>query len=1078
MRDGWPAGRMGAARGAAGAVGRLVRGAGLGAWPAQRVAGALVAGGLLVLAVLLGYAGPLLAQEGVGIAFADLSREPTETTVDRFGVQLSNLDAATTYAVVVASDNATALGIGGCGTASQSQTVTGVTSQDLTFVVYACALGAGTLTAEVRAAGAAAAAATVRQGLTVLAIPEGAPPGVPGAAPASAATRGATKAGTPGLVPNVRFDNITTSSARARWDKPSNGGRTLTGFGLLLWTGPDHPDYGDAFVVGKDSRSHTYTGLQAGATYKFRIHACNNTDSCGRWTHPPKEVKIATPAPTPTPTRTATAAPPATTPGPVRNLTHTGSGKHTVTVDWDQPSSRGSAALTGYHVQHKAEGTPDWPDGSAVVTPGTTTAWTIRGLINGTRYQVQVRACNAASLCGKWVELAGSATAGNKVGNASLIPSSATIRVGQRQKFEIHDIPVGKTARTYLVGPIQPEGRCRTSGASAQGRGPSTGSGYYDSLRIDGCAPGGTGWLRVVNADESELYASAKITVQKSESPPPEREDPSSPGSGTPVSTDPECPAISGTAVVPANMQVDVVPQPRRMASLCWSPSLFGESYFVQASDNLSNLHDPDKSDWHQVQGTMEQDHVADKAQRLQLNLGQIMTKAGNVVGLAENAAYGIRIGMRDDQQRVSYTKTIIIIDTPITVANGNSAGSNSAELRWTSVEDLLNNNNYAAGSYDLRYRPAIANHAHPDWRPTRLGAFLSPKTNVTNPLTLTGLTARQVYAIQLIYREGSSTSNDSDVFAARDSYVWSSAAPATSAESSSPVWVAGIPLRYPLPSTTYEYRICEDTFPVGKQSDWSAFIQHAFEQWELATGGVVTITYSSEACTDYSNVVDAVLKEVRSRTGLPDTSFYNAVVAILSRLRWTDIRPNQIADSRLNEVIMLDDIDWDAPLSQVSDYDRRREFAFSEFAEDLGFGHRDCWGELKDNVTIACAFPTKRVGYEGYTTDIFLRRTRVEHDPLALPGGDANVDPGDISFNACPDLPPPKASNPDAPTYSVYGVLVHEVGHALGIRSQHGDYSAHPAFRDTVMTKGITKVNCSPHPLDVLAMRALYQSR
>ncbi|MCY3748009.1 MAG: fibronectin type III domain-containing protein, partial [Chloroflexi bacterium] len=272
MPNGWPAGRM------------LGRRAGLGAWPAQRVGLAAVVGGLLLSAVLLGHVAPLLAQEGVGIAFDDLTSQPTHTTVHRFGVELSNLDAATTYAVVVASDNATALGIGACGTAAQAQTVTGVTAQDLAIVVYACALGSGTLTAEVRAAGAATAAATVSRALTVLAIPEGAPPGVPGAAPASAATRGATKAGTPGIVPNVRFDNVTSTSARARWDKPSNGGRTLTGFGLLMWTGPDHPNYGDAFVVGKDSRSHTYTGLQAGATYKFRIHACNDTDSCGHWT--------------------------------------------------------------------------------------------------------------------------------------------------------------------------------------------------------------------------------------------------------------------------------------------------------------------------------------------------------------------------------------------------------------------------------------------------------------------------------------------------------------------------------------------------------------------------------------------------------------------------------------------------------------------------------------------------------------------------------------------------------------------------------------------------------------------------
>ena len=55
-------------------------------------------------------------------------------------------------------------------------------------------------------------------------------------------------------------------------------------------------------------------------------------------------------------------------------------------------------------------------------------------------------------------------------------------------------------------------------------RGPSTGPGYYDAVWVEGCGPGGTGWLRVVNADESELFASAKITVQKAQPPAPDPE--------------------------------------------------------------------------------------------------------------------------------------------------------------------------------------------------------------------------------------------------------------------------------------------------------------------------------------------------------------------------------------------------------------------------------------------------------------------------------------------------------------------------------------------------------------------------
>ena len=183
----------------------------------------------------------------------------------------------------------------------------------------------------------------------------------------------------------------------------------------------------------------------------------------------------------------------------------------------------------------------------------------------------------------------------------------------------------------------------------------------------------------------------------------------------TPAPADAQCPAISGTAVLPANMQVDVVPQPRRQASLRWSPSLFAESYLVQATDTLSNLHDPNKSDWHQIQGTMEQDHVADKAQRLQLNLDQIMTTAGKVVGLAEHAAYGIRMGMRDHRQRLSYTTAIIIIDTPITRADG--AGG-KITIRWLPVGTVLANTNFGTGYHELRHRQSDGDHTTDSWTP------------------------------------------------------------------------------------------------------------------------------------------------------------------------------------------------------------------------------------------------------------------------------------------------------------------------------------------------------------------------
>ena len=289
-----------------------------------RVGVLAVAAGLLLAAALLGYSTPLLAQEGdgaaaeasgtgTGIRLSDLSEQPTHTTVDRFTVEVTKLSAAVAYEVIVSSDNAAGLGIGGCGTASQTRSVTGVEAQDLTFFVYACAVSEGTLRAAVRRSGADAADASVSQALTVLAIPEGAPAGVRGAPAASAASRGATRVGTPGIVSNVHFPDADrkATSVKAKWKPPSDGGRPLTGYGVLFWRkGDPDPPWNQAVSIGV-TNEQTFTGLQPATTYKFRIHACNGPDSCGWWTHPPVEVttRPAPPTAPPPPSHTATPTP-------------------------------------------------------------------------------------------------------------------------------------------------------------------------------------------------------------------------------------------------------------------------------------------------------------------------------------------------------------------------------------------------------------------------------------------------------------------------------------------------------------------------------------------------------------------------------------------------------------------------------------------------------------------------------------------------------------------------------------------------------------------------------------------------
>ena len=252
-------------------------------WRVLRVAGAALAAlGLLSVAVFGGEL-PVGAQEaGAEIRIRDLSDYPTHLTVDSFTVELTNLTATAEYQVIVSSDSAN-LGIGACGTASQTATVTEVAAEDLKFLVYACAVGGATVTAEVRRAGASSSEASIRQTLTVEAVPDVV---IEASGKTRRTTRGAgavARAGTPGGVPSVSL-SMTGNSITASWGTPSDGGQSLTGFGVLFWrAGYTRPPYSSAQVVGPSARSRTYSGRQSGSGYHFGIHACNGTDSCGYW---------------------------------------------------------------------------------------------------------------------------------------------------------------------------------------------------------------------------------------------------------------------------------------------------------------------------------------------------------------------------------------------------------------------------------------------------------------------------------------------------------------------------------------------------------------------------------------------------------------------------------------------------------------------------------------------------------------------------------------------------------------------------------------------------------------------------
>ena len=125
-------------------------------------------------------------------------------------------------------------------------------------------------------------------------------------------------------------------------------------------------------------------GLQPNTRYWVKVHACNGVDSCGPWS-----------ADHDVWTRDTTAM----RPGPVEGLQITGHGDRTLDVGWTAPAG----TIDRYQVQQRDYHNDDpWPVGSTEVT---TTRHTIRGLYNGRRYEVRVRACHQA--CGAWVSTFG-----------------------------------------------------------------------------------------------------------------------------------------------------------------------------------------------------------------------------------------------------------------------------------------------------------------------------------------------------------------------------------------------------------------------------------------------------------------------------------------------------------------------------------------------------------------------------------------------------------------------------------------------------------------------------------------------
>ncbi len=165
-----------------------------------------------------------------------------------------------------------------------------------------------------------------------------------------------------------------------RWDPPAdNGGATITNYKIqhAVRGSADWMDSGDSGTT----TTFTVTGLVNGTEYGVRVRAQN---SAGLGPNTPTE--YATPV--------APEEPEPEEPGAPQNLAVT-PGNMQLELRWDPPADNGGATITNYKIQHAVRGSADWMDSG---DSGTTTTFTVTGLVNGTEYGVRVRAQNSAGL--------------------------------------------------------------------------------------------------------------------------------------------------------------------------------------------------------------------------------------------------------------------------------------------------------------------------------------------------------------------------------------------------------------------------------------------------------------------------------------------------------------------------------------------------------------------------------------------------------------------------------------------------------------------------------------------------------
>ncbi len=568
----------------------------------------------------------------------------------------------------------------------------------------------------------------------------------------------------------------------------------------------------------------------------------------------------------------------------------------------------------------------------------------------------------------------------------------------------------------------------------------------------------------------------------------------------------------SGTREAPRPRNLDVLPLRERKVRLTWTWTGPQANAFLVTARGFGVNRQSRFYEWRRVHTgrTTPAEAVDESAStyKLEFYLNLMYRASGGALGLQHHPAYDVQVqavtgkdSSNNDILSVP-SDAIIVIDTPIRSANGKSSGTGGeALLSWNLMQHVLEDDSYANGTAWFRHRRGTGGHSDITWHPEEANfKYVAdvPETLLKDGNTLVFLELYKLHAIQFWYEPPVSQGSQPikrRVFAGRDVYVW----PSTRAggvgmnEHGNPAAgerVASYPLNYPVENTdreprqTYVYRLCDNTFPdleftdsyghpdLLRANNWEDFIFDAFDRWRVATDGLVVAAIERVPCATYSAVVEQVVQSLgRSLDGSLAAQYdENTRRAHVQALVDQSRHLGTLRDAVLRAA--MDTSDNPDVGNEVFMYESSARPMVYEFGQKLQPG-------LCDRKAYGCA-RLHGVPHEtkGWITDIALKKDasfEVESGRYVPEIPTVGLDMCLVRLDANQEHSGPFPSRPGYRFMSVYTTLVHELGHAFGIRegaSGPEDDTNHPndaLKEDSVMIGVGANMDCAPSPLDVL---------